>query len=420
MVKLRRLRRRLRERKPHGWEITGKDTSIDYDKSEDEVSIKLENCDQESDTDGGDSDYRCVPVMKQEKQKGPMDAVEIVIKKKRQYDLNKTWPCKKCEQIFPTKRTLDAHRKQEHAKVDVEEHTYKLDESQELYVCNTCSAEYQIEEEAKKHVKTHEENFECTTCNQKFRKAYDLGIHSASHSEDKQFRCPLCTYKTAKRTGLLIHINYVHLKKFYYICETCGKGFNDMLLYKEHNNEHLGLKPFSCIVCAKSFTYSRYLLTHQVRSHRVGIDGQLLPNQCMVCNKVFSKLATLEKHFKDRHVKNQATREKKHLCDTCGKGFSQKNKLRVHYRVHTGFKPYSCTYCAKSFTKKDYLVMHERVHSGEKPYSCEYCGKCFSQGAPLRIHLRTHTGEKPYICQFCASGFTSRGALNMHCKSCAG
>jgi KRAB domain-containing zinc finger protein len=339
---------------------------------------------------------------------------------KRNYNANKTWPCKKCDQTFETLRLLRQHRKTHTVEDITEQHTYKFDEVQEIYICNTCSAEYQEREEIEKHIKTHEEMFECPVCQEKFQKAYNYGTHMAIHSDDKLFRCPQCSYKTPKRTGLLIHINYVHLRKFYYVCTTCGKGFNDVVLFKEHDNEHQGVRPFVCVVCNKDFAYSRYLLTHQVRYHRVGIEGKLLPNQCNVCNKVFSKVATLERHFKEKHSVAKLPHEKKHLCDLCGKGFAQKNKLRIHYRVHTGVKPYTCSYCAKSFTKKDYLVMHERVHSGEKPYSCEYCGKCFSQGAPLRIHLRTHTGERPYVCQFCGAGFTSRGALNIHCKSCTG
>ncbi|XP_015834121.1 gastrula zinc finger protein XlCGF26.1 isoform X7 [Tribolium castaneum] len=345
---------------------------------------------------------------------------ETCTRRKRSYNSNKTWSCNKCSQEFKTILLLRKHRKTHTTDDSFEKHTYKFDEIQEIYICNTCSAEYQEREEIEKHVKGHEEFFECTICQQRFTKAYSYGTHMVIHSKDKLFRCPQCTYKTAKRKSLLIHINYVHLRKFYYVCTTCGKGFNDVVLYKEHNNEHLGLRPFICIVCNKDFAYSRYLLTHQVRCHRVGIEGRLLPNQCSVCSKVFSKVETLQKHFQDKHVEVKLPHEKKHLCDLCGKGFAQKNKLRVHYRVHTGVKPYTCSYCAKSFTKKDYLVMHERVHSGEKPYSCEYCGKCFSQGAPLRIHLRGHTGERPYVCQFCSSGFTSRGALNMHCKSCTG
>ncbi|XP_057661559.1 zinc finger protein 287-like isoform X9 [Diorhabda carinulata] len=330
----------------------------------------------------------------------------------------KRWPCKKCDEICFTKKDLAAHRKENHIKEEPEEHTYQFDNIQELYICNTCSAEFTAEEEVKKHVKTHSEQYECTVCNQKFKKLYDFAIHNYTHDPEGLFRCPLCPYSTLRRTGFSVHINFTHLKKCNYVCETCGKGFNDMVLYKEHHNEHLGVKPFTCIVCSKIFTYSRYLLNHQLRSHRVGIIGQLLPNQCSICKKVFSKMSTLEKHFQDKHIKNNLPHDKRHLCDTCGKGFAQKTKLKIHYRVHTGFKPYTCSYCSKSFTKKDYLVMHERVHSGEKPYSCEYCGKCFSQGAPLRIHQRTHTGERPYVCQFCNTGFISKSALTMHYKNC--
>ncbi|XP_057661565.1 zinc finger protein ZFP2-like isoform X14 [Diorhabda carinulata] len=364
-----------------------------------------------------DSDYGPTPKKRYKK----YSQVNKSIYPRRRYNILKQWPCKKCDEICSSKRNLSAHRKEYHNKEEEEEqHTYQYDAVQDLYVCCTCSAEFTAKEEVEMHIKTHAELYACTICNKKFTKLYEFGTHNYTHDPENKFRCPLCSYTTLKRTGFLVHVNYTHLKKFNYVCETCGKGFNDLVLYREHNNEHLGIKPFSCIVCSKMFTYSRYLLSHQLRAHRVGIDGQLLPNQCSICNKVFSKMNTLEKHFEEKHVKNSLPHVKKHLCDTCGKGFAQKNKLRVHYRVHTGFKPYTCTYCAKSFTKKDYLVMHERVHSGEKPYSCEYCGKCFSQGAPLRIHLRTHTGERPYICQICSSGFTSRGALNMHTKNCAG
>ncbi|XP_060520868.1 zinc finger protein 585A-like [Cylas formicarius] len=330
---------------------------------------------------------------------------------RRQYVSHKSWPCKKCSEVFATFRQLKIHRKT-HVRVETfEKHTYAF--AQDLYVCNTCSAEFQEKNEVEDHIKNHENQFRCANCHESFKTAYQLGCHSSAHNEDGNVNCPLCSYKSAKRGALLIHINYVHLKKFAYFCETCGKGFNDHLIYKEHNNEHLGVKPFVCVVCDKSFTYTRYLNTHQVRTHRVPIDGQLLPNQCPYCNKHYSKPESLEKHLDETHFKT-GPHEKKHLCDTCGKGFAQRSKLIIHERVHTGFKPYGCSYCEKSFTKKDYLVMHERVHSGEKPYSCGYCGKCFSQAAPLRIHLRIHTGEKPYVCHFCGSGFTSRGALNMH------
>lgn len=317
---------------------------------------------------------------------------------------------------------LKEHRQKNHARISKDEvvkTSYNYDPCLELYNCNTCDAECATLEEIEKHVKNHEELFKCKECNKTFRNVYPFAIHLYEHSNDEIFRCPLCSYATKRRTGLLTHVNRMHLQKFPYTCDTCGKGFTDIVYFKEHDNEHLGLKPFVCVVCNKNFHFSRYLLAHQIRNHRVGIEGTYLPNQCHVCSRIFGKRCTLEKHITTRH-ETKPVHEKRHLCDICGKGFATKDKLQVHYRVHTGVKPYTCSYCAKSFTKKDYLVMHERVHSGEKPYSCEYCGKCFNQGSSLRIHVRGHTGERPYICHICNHGYMSKASLNFHYKSCPG
>lgn len=355
---------------------------------------------------------------KQDNASASDDKTSNGVKPKRVH--GKTWLCKKCPMVFPKVRLLREHRKIHHApEEDIPKHSYSYDDIQEIYRCNTCDAECGTQEEMDKHIKTHEEQFKCLECNEVFQKAYNYATHMYEHSEDKIFRCPLCQYTTVRRTCLLTHVNRMHLQKFPYRCEVCGKGFTDIVLHREHSNEHLGLKPFVCVVCNKGFPFSRYLLTHQIRSHRVSIDGEIMPNQCGVCLRIFGKVSTMEKHYIARHERT-GPHEKRHLCDICGKGFAAKDKLKVHYRVHTGIKPYTCSYCAKSFTKKDYLVMHERVHSGEKPYSCEYCGKCFNQGAPLRIHVRSHTGERPYVCHICQTGYISKGALNLHFKTCPG
>lgn len=333
---------------------------------------------------------------------------------------SRVWTCRKCLTELPTRKALVAHRKT-HKTDDQEPQTYKYDHNLEVYVCNTCSAEFQDKEEAEGHItKNHIETYSCDKCNMKFSNPYNFSCHMQQHNEDNMFKCCLCSFSTSRRTCMLTHINMKHYHKYYYTCKTCGKGFNDSVRFKEHENEHLGVKPFVCVVCTKSFVYSRYLQLHQLRYHTVGIVGQLLKNQCPICLRVFAKNNTLDRHMASRHSSSLGPRVKRHLCDICGKGFATKDKMSIHYRVHTGIKPYTCQYCSKGFIKRDYLIMHERVHTGEKPYVCQFCGKCFNQGAPLRIHVRGHTGERPYICQFCNSGFISKGSLNMHQKVCMG
>lgn len=330
-----------------------------------------------------------------------------------------TWTCKVCGIVLTSRKYLNQHTKDFHGVLSQEIHynyTYNILEGN--FSCKSCDMEANTKEEIEKHVLMHEEKFECFKCQDIFYSAYKFSVHLKRQHNDEVYRCPLCKYNTPRVTSIAQHINLMHLKKYIHNCQYCGKGFHDISVFREHENVHLGADPLTCIVCEKTFLYTRNLITHQIRNHTVTILGVPVANQCGICKRIFSRPNTLLTHMK-RHERKKPL-EKTHLCDSCGKGFARRNKLMLHYRVHTGYKPYKCSYCDKCFTKRDYLVLHERIHSGEKPYCCVFCGKCFNQDASLRIHVRTHTGERPYVCEFCSNGFVSRASLKVHQNGCSG
>ncbi|XP_018335289.1 zinc finger protein 235-like [Agrilus planipennis] len=262
------------------------------------------------------------------------------------------------------------HKKQQ--TLDDSHYSYTFDSTKDVYNCITCDYECHSIDEIKQHVSLHKDRFTCSTCNVQFEEPYEYATHVNVHTGNIDFKCPLCdAYQTASRNSLLIHINTYHLKRYYYRCNTCGKGFNDCVQFKEHtNNVHQGLRPFKCVVCGKDFVFSTYLHTHQIRNHKVIIDGIIGTNQCYICLRRCANLRTLQRHIKKHENRvNLKRNEKRHLCDICGKRYDVKAKLDTHYRTHTGEKPFACSYCPKSFTKREYLTMHERVHSGEKPYA---------------------------------------------------
>lgn len=47
--------------------------------------------------------------------------------------------------------------------------------------------------------------------------------------------------------------------------------------------------------------------------------------------------------------------------------------------------------------------------------SCEYTTHCESK---LKMHYRKHTGEKPFTCPYCTFKSAQKGNLNVHIKKC--
>ncbi|GBN96274.1 Zinc finger protein 467 [Araneus ventricosus] len=105
------------------------------------------------------------------------------------------------------------------------------------------------------------------------------------------------------------------------------------------------------------------------------------------------------------------------ICSECGKSFKWKGHLVIHYRTHTGEKPFPCDKCDKRFSTKCNLKNHLRTHTGEKPFPCDQCDKRFSQKSNLDTHRRTHTGERRYKCTLCEKAFTTNSNLRYHYKN---
>lgn len=84
-------------------------------------------------------------------------------------------------------------------------------------------------------------------------------------------------------------------------------------------------------------------------------------------------------------------------CVICHRVLSCKSALQMHYRTHTGERPFKCKICGRAFTTKGNLKTHMGVHRAKPPlrvlHQCPVCHKKFTNAIVLQQHIRLHTGE---------------------------
>eukprot|EP00474_Spongospora_subterranea_P008767 CRZ09225.1 hypothetical protein [Spongospora subterranea] len=124
------------------------------------------------------------------------------------------------------------------------------------------------------------------------------------------------------------------------------------------------------------------------------------------CSMSFRSKTALLRHAK---IHNQSTDVS---CDFCSKTFKTLSALNKHRVVHLQVKPYQCEVCCRPFRRKDHLEVHQMIHSSEKLFQCDLCPRRFKQKSGLTFHRRSH--EPRFSCKLCTKQFQQQRNLDEH------
>ncbi|THD28166.1 GDNF-inducible zinc finger protein 1 [Fasciola hepatica] len=234
------------------------------------------------------------------------------------------------------------------------------------------------------------QEFICDVCNAVYANVASLRSHMKKHNYiAKRHQCEHCPYSTQYGKNLLKHIESMHEKgqtdqfqcegcaRFFptedhlrdhecaslqfnaYRCEECGRVFKTKLRLKYHADIHNPRKPYVCDVegCDRAFRTPKYLKNHRDEFHRMQPKNYLCPVEG--CDLVFHR----KTHLK-RHIATHEDSEKKYHCQwpSCQRRFCSEETLNLHYRKHTGEKPFNCALCTYTCYNKPTLNEHYRLN----------------------------------------------------------
>ncbi|XP_051546300.1 sal-like protein 1 [Myxocyprinus asiaticus] len=86
------------------------------------------------------------------------------------------------------------------------------------------------------------------------------------------------------------------------------------------------------------------------------------PNECIICHRVLSCQSALKMHYRTH------TGERPFKCRVCGRAFSSKGNLKTHFSIHRSMPTlrvqHSCPICQEKFTNTMVLQQHIHMHMG--------------------------------------------------------
>lgn len=156
------------------------------------------------------------------------------------------------------------------------------------YVCNYCDKKFFGWIARRTHIyKVHLKKTycECSHCGKGFYMRHELTKHIRSvHMEGYSYQCEVCG-KTFKRKDQLKDHEKIHEGKK--TCKICAKELNSIACLRQHMRTHSNEKNYICPVCSKGFTCNFSMKTHVRKLHPD--DVHLLPPDGTIVNQRYLK-----------------------------------------------------------------------------------------------------------------------------------
>ncbi|NXX40096.1 SALL4 protein, partial [Tricholaema leucomelas] len=284
----------------------------------------------------------------------------------------------------------------------------------------------------------------CKFCGKVFGNDSALQIHLRSHTGERPYKCNICGNRFTTKGNLKVHFQrhkdkYPHIKMNPYpvpehldnVPTSTGIPYG-MSVPLDESNLIVDSKPLLTTLPTSAATGAPQSITHlagiketlpgtfssdlQSRpspeseagssssgavGHESGTEQSLNSPQATCSMNIFHVGGPNEQGSETSKLQQLVENIDKSTADPnecliCHRVLSCQSSLKMHYRTHTGERPFKCKICGRAFSTKGNLKTHYGVHRANTPlkmqHSCPICQKKFTNAVVLQQHIRMHMG----------------------------
>uniref|UniRef100_A0A663MYC7 Homeotic protein spalt-major n=2 Tax=Athene cunicularia TaxID=194338 RepID=A0A663MYC7_ATHCN len=284
----------------------------------------------------------------------------------------------------------------------------------------------------------------CKFCGKVFGNDSALQIHLRSHTGERPYKCNICGNRFTTKGNLKVHFQrhkdkYPHIKMNPYpvpehldnVPTSTGIPYGMSVPLDESNlivdsKPLLTTLPTSAATSAPQTTSSLAGIKESLPStfssdlqsrpspeseggssssgavgHESGTEQSLSSPQATCSVSIFHVSGSNEQGSETSKLQQLVENIDKSTADPnecliCHRVLSCQSSLKMHYRTHTGERPFKCKICGRAFSTKGNLKTHYGVHRANTPlkmqHSCPICQKKFTNAVVLQQHIRMHMG----------------------------
>ncbi|XP_075383999.1 sal-like protein 4 isoform X1 [Tenrec ecaudatus] len=264
--------------------------------------------------------------------------------------------------------------------------------------CKYCSKVFGTDSSLQIHLRSHtgERPYVCTVCGHRFTTKGNLKVHFHRHPQVKANPQLLAEFqdKMAAGNGMPGPVAEASISldsKLVLGPGTPSAGLPQTLASGPNSKDHLGgpspstLQPGPPLGSEGGGRTLPGVGPKQDSPRVGGFPGRGIPEPGSETLKLQQLVENLDKATSDPNE-----------CVICHRVLSCQSSLKMHYRTHTGERPFQCKVCGRAFSTKGNLKTHLGVHrantSIKAQHSCPICQKKFTNAVMLQQHIRMHMG----------------------------